>query len=59
MRNAAFGQGRRAMPMAMAECTPKTRASYDAVATTPRGPRPPTITALPLRLGLAACSTAA
>src|SRR5688572_23736300 len=45
--------------MGIAECTPKTRASYEAVATTPRGPRPPTTTAFPRRLGLDACSTEA
>src|ERR1700761_8844378 len=42
--------------MGIAEWTPNTRASYDAVATTPRGPRPPTTTAFPRRLGLDACS---
>ena len=45
--------------MGIAECTPKTRASYEAVATTPRGPSPPTMTAFPRRLGLAACSAEA
>src|SRR3954454_3886085 len=45
--------------MGIAEWTPNTRASYDAVATTPRGPSPPTTTALPRRLGLDACSAEA
>ncbi|GGV23990.1 hypothetical protein GCM10010293_21580 [Streptomyces griseoflavus] len=45
--------------MGIAEWTPKTRASYEAVATTPRGPSPPTTTAFPRRLGLDACSTEA
>src|SRR5688500_14667559 len=45
--------------MGIAECTPNTRASYDAVATTPRGPSPPTMTAFPRRLGLDACSAEA
>src|SRR5690348_6091063 len=45
--------------MGIAEWTPKIRASYEAVATTPRGPSPPTTTALPRRLGLDACSTEA
>ncbi len=55
-RYAALGASRRACAVGIAECTPSRRASYEAVATTPRGPRPPTTTALPRRLGLAACS---
>src|SRR5689334_15994254 len=43
----------------MAERTPYVRASYDAVATTPRPPTPPTTTGLPRRDGLSRCSTAA
>src|SRR6476659_2013042 len=42
----------------MAERTPYFRASYDAVATTPRPPTPPTTTGLPRRDGLSRCSTA-
>src|SRR4051812_18857807 len=43
----------------MAERTPYRRASYDAVATTPRPPTPPTTTGLPRSDGLSRCSTAA
>ena len=43
----------------MAERTPKTRASYEAVATTPRWPTPPTTTGLPRSDGLSRCSTEA
>src|SRR3954452_13127364 len=43
----------------MAERTPKALASYDAVATTPRPPTPPTTTGLPRSEGLSRCSTAA
>src|SRR4051812_35011425 len=43
----------------MAERTPYTLASYDAVATTPRPPTPPTTTGLPRSEGLSRCSTAA
>src|SRR6478735_9268901 len=43
----------------MAERTPYSRASYDAVATTPRPPTPPTTTGLPRSDGLSRCSTAA
>src|SRR5215204_5634499 len=43
----------------MAERTPKVRASYDAVATTPRTPVPPTTTGLPRSDGLSRCSTEA
>ena len=43
----------------MAERTPNTRASYDAVATTPRWPTPPTTTGFPRSDGLSRCSTAA
>src|SRR4051812_1109305 len=43
----------------MADRTPYLRASYDAVATTPRPPTPPTTTGLPRRDGLSRCSTAA
>src|SRR3954454_22471224 len=43
----------------MAERTPYVRASYDAVATTPRPPTPPTTTGLPRSEGLSRCSTAA
>lgn len=59
VRYAAFGASRRACAIGIAECTPKTRASYEAVATTPRGPSPPTTTAFPRRLGLDACSAEA
>ncbi|MGY3684084.1 hypothetical protein ACVWXU_007707 [Streptomyces sp. TE33382] len=48
-----------AWAVGIAECTPRRRASYDAVATTPRGPSPPTTTGLPRRLGLDACSAEA
>src|SRR6478752_5336128 len=43
----------------MAERTPNRRASYDAVATTPRPPTPPTTTGLPRSEGLSRCSTEA
>src|SRR5512139_680622 len=43
----------------MADRTPYARASYDAVATTPRPPTPPTTTGLPRSEGLSRCSTAA
>ena len=43
----------------MAERTPYFLASYDAVATTPRPPVPPTTTGLPRSDGLSRCSTAA
>ena len=45
--------------MGIADRTPKRRASYDAVDTTPRPPSPPTITGLPRNDGLSRCSTAA
>src|SRR3712207_5190101 len=43
----------------MADRAPKARASYDAVATTPRPPTPPTTTGRPRSDGLSRCSTAA
>ena len=43
----------------IAERTPKTRASYEAVATTPRWPTPPTTTGRPRSDGLSRCSTEA
>ena len=43
----------------IADRTPNTRASYDAVATTPRCPTPPTTTGLPRSDGLSRCSTEA
>src|SRR3954470_2495078 len=43
----------------MAERAPYARASYDAVATTPRPPTPPTTTGLPRSEGLSRCSTEA
>src|SRR5215213_9330522 len=43
----------------MAERAPYARASYEAVATTPRPPVPPTTTGLPRSEGLSRCSTAA
>lgn len=58
-RYAALGASLRACPIGIAECTPNTRASYEAVATTPRGPIPPTTTAFPRRLGFDACSAEA
>ncbi len=58
-RNAACGHRRRASDAGIAERTPKTRASYDAVATTPRAPIPPTTTGLPRNDGLSRCSTEA
>ena len=57
VRNAACGQRRRASAVGIAEWTPWTRASYDAVATTPRPPTPPTTTGLPRSDGLSRCST--
>src|SRR4051794_33333866 len=43
----------------MADRAPYARASYDAVATTPRPPTPPTTTGRPRSDGLSRCSTAA
>ena len=59
LRKAALGQRRRASWAGIAERTPKTRASYEAVATTPRWPTPPTTTGLPRSEGLSRCSTEA
>ncbi len=59
LRYAACGQRDRASRVDIADRTPKTRASYDAVATTPRPPTPPTTTGLPRSDGLSRCSTAA
>src|SRR5580658_10348460 len=48
----AWGQRRAAVRSGIAECTPNSRASYDAAETTPRSlGRPPTTTALPLSEG--------
>ncbi len=59
MRKAACGQRERASRVDIADRTPYLRASYDAVATTPRPPTPPTTTGLPRRDGLSRCSTEA
>ena len=56
-RNAARGHSRRASCIGIAEWTPNTRASYEAVDTTPRPPSPPTMTGLPRSDGLSRCST--
>ena len=53
------GQRRRASAVAIAERAPNARASYDAVATTPRTPTPPTMTGRPRSEGLSRCSTEA
>ena len=53
------GQRRRASAVAIAERAPNARASYDAVATTPRPPTPPTMTGRPRSEGLSRCSTEA
>jgi hypothetical protein len=58
-RNAACGQRARASAVRIADRTPWTRASYDAVATTPRWPVPPTMTGRPRSEGLSRCSTEA
>ena len=58
-RKAACGHRARASAVRIADRTPCTRASYDAVATTPRGPMPPTMTGLPRSDGLSRCSTEA
>ena len=51
----ATGDGR---ALAIAECTPNARASYEQAATTPRpSGEPPTITGNPLSSGLSSCST--
>ena len=55
-RNTPFGHSLRASFMLIAECTPNCRASYDAVATTPRPVSPPTMTGIPRRAGLSRCS---
>src|SRR2546423_1510947 len=55
----ACGQRRSASAMGIADLQPKTRASYDAAATTPRRAAPPTRTGLPRRLGSSRCSTEA
>src|SRR5687768_12175421 len=55
----ACGQSRFATAIGCAEWHPNGRASYDAVATTPRGPSPPTRTGLPRSLGSSSCSMAA
>ena len=57
----ACGQSAPAVRSGMAERMPNTRASYEAVLTTPRsfGPPPPTTTGLPRSAGLSRCSTAA
>ncbi|TWG79597.1 hypothetical protein L603_004100000350 [Cellulosimicrobium cellulans J34] len=53
------GHSRRACSMGIAERAPYCRASYDAVATTLRGPTPPTSTGRPRSDGRWCCSTAA
>src|SRR6185503_5954619 len=54
------GQSRMAWLIGMADRTPKTRASYDAAATTPRlCGSPPTTTGLPFKEGSSSCSTEA
>src|SRR6185437_12896860 len=59
--NRQSGQRRLAVRIGMAECTPNTRASYDAALTTPRSLAPPmpTTSGLPRQSGLSRCSTAA
>ncbi len=56
-RNTACGHRRRATADGSAEWTPYRRASYDAAATTPRGPVPPTTTGLPRSSGRRRSST--
>ena len=46
-RTIACGHRRSASAIGIAECTPYSRASYDAAATTPRSTLPPMRTALP------------
>src|SRR5215472_6367832 len=61
-RNTQSGQRRAAVRSGSPECTPKTRASYEAVATTPRlagSPSPPTTTGSPRSSGRRSTSTAA
>ena len=50
-RNTAVGHSRRAVADGIAEKTPYRRASYDAAATTPRRPVPPTTTGCPRSSG--------
>jgi hypothetical protein len=52
------GQRRRALATGIAEPTPNSRASYDAVVTTARGPRQAMISGLPRRSGRRSSSTA-
>jgi hypothetical protein len=61
-RNTASGHLRAARRIGIPECTPNSRASYDAVATTDRvagSPVPPTTTGLPRSSGRRSTSTAA
>ena len=55
----AVGHSRSAWPMGIAERTPKRRASYVALETTPRPSVPPTMTGLPRSDGSSSTSTAA
>ena len=54
----ASGHNLRARTDGIAENTPYLRASYDAAATTPRFPSPPTTTGLPRSSGRSRNSTA-
>src|SRR5580698_5583682 len=52
-----FGQARRAVTLGIALFTPYLRASYEALAMTPRSPAPPTATGLPRSDGSSSTST--
>src|ERR1700722_6254824 len=54
-----FGQARRAVTLGIALFTPYLRASYEALAMTPRSPAPPTATGLPRSEGSSSTSTEA
>ena len=55
----AVGHSRRACEAGIADPTPNSRASYEAVVTTARGPEPATITGLPASSGRRNSSTVA